>query len=62
MKPFWRMVSYLQRLVIILLLTMSPASIQATVAQDYPSRPITVIVPLVAGGGAESSREFWPKE
>ena len=54
MKPFWRMVSYLQRLVIILLLTMSPASIQATVAQDYPSRPITVIVPLVAGGGADS--------
>lgn len=54
MNPFWRMVSYLQRPVIILLVTMSQALVQATLAQDYPSRPITLIVPLTAGGGADT--------
>jgi tripartite-type tricarboxylate transporter receptor subunit TctC len=40
--------------VIVLLVAMSPASIQVTAAQDYPSRPITLIVPLVAGGGPDT--------
>jgi tripartite-type tricarboxylate transporter receptor subunit TctC len=53
MKPFWRTVSYLQRPVIILLLTMSPASIQSTLAQDYPSRPITLIVPHAPAAGVD---------
>jgi tripartite-type tricarboxylate transporter receptor subunit TctC len=53
MKPYWRMVSCLQKPVIILLLTMSPASIQATVAQDYPSRPITMIVPHAPAAGVD---------
>ena len=54
MNPLWRMVSYPQRPVIILLLAMSQAVVQPTLAQDYPSRPITLIVPLTAGGGADT--------
>jgi tripartite-type tricarboxylate transporter receptor subunit TctC len=54
MKPFWKLVSCLQWPVIVLLLTMMPASIPAAVAQDYPSRPITLIVPFVAGGGVDA--------
>ena len=54
MKPFWKMVSCLQRPVIVLLLTMPPASIPVALAQDYPSRPITLIVPFVAGGGVDT--------
>lgn len=33
---------------LILLLLLSPCT--ATMAQDYPSRPITMIVPFSAGG------------
>jgi tripartite-type tricarboxylate transporter receptor subunit TctC len=54
MKPFWRTVSYLQRSLIILLVTMLPGPIQVALAQDYPSRPITLIVPLVAGGSVDT--------
>ena len=54
MKPFWKMVSYLQRPAIVLLLTTPPASIPVTLAQDYPSRPITLIVPFAAGGGVDT--------
>jgi len=54
MNSFWKMVSRLQRPVIVLLLMMAPASIPFTRAQDYPSRPITLIVPLAAGGGADT--------
>src|SRR5215813_13920689 len=54
MKLFWRMVSYLQRPVIILLLTILPGSIEVALAQDYPSRPITLIVPLAAGGSVDT--------
>ena len=37
----------------LLALAMLPASIQVARAQDYPSRPITIIVPLVAGGSVD---------
>ena len=53
MRPFWRTVRYLQRLGIILLLTMSPASIPATLADDYPNRPITLIVPHAPAAGVD---------
>jgi len=93
MKPFWRMVSYLQRRVVIMLLAMLPASIQGSASpaaaqtfaapcpagywhytslclnnstgdvvlaaavpgQDYPTRPITLVVPFVAGGGVDTT-------
>jgi tripartite-type tricarboxylate transporter receptor subunit TctC len=35
------------------LLLLSPASIDGSAGQQYPSRPITVIVPLAAGGGTD---------
>jgi tripartite-type tricarboxylate transporter receptor subunit TctC len=54
MNPFWRMVLCLQRWVIVLLPAILPASIPIALAQDYPSRPITLIVPLTAGGGADT--------
>jgi len=54
MNPFCKMVSCLQKPIIVLLLTMTPASIPFTLAQDYPSRPITVIVPLVPGGSSDN--------
>jgi tripartite-type tricarboxylate transporter receptor subunit TctC len=54
MNPFRKMISCLQRSVVILLLTMPPASIPVALAQDYPSRPIALIVPLTAGGGADT--------
>ena len=53
-KPLWRVVSCLQWPVIALLLTMPQASIPVALAQDYPSRPIALIVPLTAGGGADT--------
>ena len=53
MKPRWRTVSWLHKPAIALALAMLPASIQAARAQDYPSRPITIIVPLVAGGSVD---------
>ena len=52
MKASWETVSWLQK--IALGLAMLSASIGAARAQDYPSRPITIIVPLVAGGGADT--------
>jgi tripartite-type tricarboxylate transporter receptor subunit TctC len=48
------MVLCLQRWVIVLLPAILPASIPIALAQDYPSRPITLIVPLTAGGGADT--------
>jgi tripartite-type tricarboxylate transporter receptor subunit TctC len=54
MKPLWKMVSCLQRPVIVLLLTIPPTSIPLALAQDYPSRPITLVVPFVAGGGPDT--------
>jgi len=36
------------------MLTMSPASVQVALAQDYPSRPITLIVPYAAGGSVDT--------
>jgi tripartite-type tricarboxylate transporter receptor subunit TctC len=53
-KVLPRIVSCLQKPVIVLLLTMAPASIPFTLAQDYPSRPITLIVPFAAGGGVDA--------
>ena len=46
-------VPWLRKAAIALALTMLPASSQVTRAQDYPSRPITIIVPLVAGGSVD---------
>ena len=39
MKPFWKMVSYLQWPVIILLLTMPPASIHGRAGAGLPEPP-----------------------
>jgi tripartite-type tricarboxylate transporter receptor subunit TctC len=54
MKSFWKMLSCLPMPAIALALAMLPAAGQVALAQDYPSRPITIIVPLVAGGGADT--------
>ena len=54
MNLLWRTVSYLRKPIVVLLLTMSQALVQAASAQDYPSRPITFIVPLAPGGGADT--------
>ncbi len=48
-----RPASRLQKAVIALALTMLPVSIENARAQDYPSRPITIIVPLVPGGSVD---------
>jgi tripartite-type tricarboxylate transporter receptor subunit TctC len=48
------MASCLPRLVVGLLLTMLPISIEIALAQNYPSRPITIIVPLVPGGSVDT--------
>src|SRR5262245_22620687 len=93
MKLFWKMVSCLQRPVLIFLMMGLPASLQVSVTpaaaqsspapcpagywhyaslclnnntgdvvlaaavpgQDYPTRPITLIVPFVAGGGVDTT-------
>ena len=47
------MVSYLQKPAIILLVTISPAAIQAAMAQDYPSRSITLVVPHAPAAGVD---------
>ena len=54
MKPFWKMVLSLQAPAIALALAMLWTSTEVTRAQDYPSRPITIIVPLVAGGSVDT--------
>jgi len=54
MKPSWKMVSCLQAPAFAVALAILPASIEVTRAQDYPSRPITIIVPLAAGGGVDA--------
>jgi tripartite-type tricarboxylate transporter receptor subunit TctC len=54
MKLSSRTVARLRKLAIALAVTLLPAAGQVAWAQDYPSRPITVIVPLVAGGGVDS--------
>jgi tripartite-type tricarboxylate transporter receptor subunit TctC len=51
MKIFWKMTRYM--LLLCPLLSMIPAWMPAASAQDYPSRPITLIVPLVAGGSVD---------
>jgi tripartite-type tricarboxylate transporter receptor subunit TctC len=55
MTPLSGMASCLQKPIIILLLLTSPASIQGAMGQHYPTRPITVIVPLTAGGGTDTT-------
>jgi hypothetical protein len=72
MTFFWKMVSCRQRLVIIFLIMVVPASLQVSVAPaaaqsspaPYPTRPITLIVPFVAGGGVDTTarilaERFW---
>jgi tripartite-type tricarboxylate transporter receptor subunit TctC len=54
MKPVWRIVSYLQRPTTVILLATLPASIQVSAAQDYPSRPITLIVPHAPGAAVDT--------
>ena len=54
MKLSSRIVACFRKPAIALALTLLPAAGQVTWAQDYPSRPITVIVPLVAGGGVDT--------
>jgi tripartite-type tricarboxylate transporter receptor subunit TctC len=54
MMAFRRTTSWLRKAVIALALATLPAPIGIAWAQDYPSRPITVIVPLLAGGGADT--------
>jgi tripartite-type tricarboxylate transporter receptor subunit TctC len=53
MTAFRGTVPWLQKWVVALALAMMPASIGVTRAQDYPNRPITIIVPLVAGGSVD---------
>jgi tripartite-type tricarboxylate transporter receptor subunit TctC len=53
MKPFWKMVSCLQRTVIALLLLLPPTMIPVALAQDYPSRPIRLIVPHAPAAGVD---------
>lgn len=38
---------------LVLLLSVTSISVPLALAQDYPGRPITMIVPLVAGGGPD---------
>jgi tripartite-type tricarboxylate transporter receptor subunit TctC len=54
MKPLLQMVSHRRRRILILLLSMMLAPAPLALAQDYPARPITIIVPLVAGGGPDT--------
>src|ERR1700742_2763216 len=53
MKPSRKMLSRLRMPGIALAVAMLSTSIGVTQAQDYPSRPITIIVPLVAGGSVD---------
>jgi tripartite-type tricarboxylate transporter receptor subunit TctC len=54
MKPFWKIVSCFKWSVIVLVLTMPPALVPVVLAQDYPSRPITLIIPFAAGGSVDT--------
>jgi tripartite-type tricarboxylate transporter receptor subunit TctC len=49
------MISWLPKQMIVLLLITSPVSLQVAMGQPYPTRPITVIVPLAAGGGTDTT-------
>src|SRR4051812_29224620 len=53
MTRFSRTISHLQCAALAVLLIVSPASVLVSTAQSYPNRPITMIVPLAAGGGAD---------
>jgi tripartite-type tricarboxylate transporter receptor subunit TctC len=55
-KPSMTLVLTITVLATALLGTAAPAG-----AQDYPSRPITLIVPYAAGGGTTSWRESRPR-
>lgn len=54
MKSFSRLTARGLWRVFVLLLAALPGSAQRALAEDYPSRPITLIVPLVAGGGPDT--------
>jgi tripartite-type tricarboxylate transporter receptor subunit TctC len=53
MQPVRRTLSHLPGLVLSLMLTMSPTSIEVASAEDYPSRPITLIVPHAPAAGVD---------
>src|SRR5215510_1813049 len=63
MNLFRKMISCLQRPVIIFLIMVVPASLQVSVAPaaaqsspaPYPTRPITLIVPFLARGGVDTT-------
>src|SRR4051812_3391259 len=55
MKLAWRTIFCpLNAPVTLLMLMGFVASTQDALAQDYPTRPITLIVPLAAGGGVDT--------
>jgi tripartite-type tricarboxylate transporter receptor subunit TctC len=57
----------MRRIILAMLAIAALAFGRAAIAQDYPSKPIRIIVPLAAGGGtdtlareiAEKLREKW---
>jgi len=54
MLAFRGMVWWLQTALIAAAVMMLPAPMEKARAEDYPSRPITIIVPLVAGGSVDT--------
>ncbi len=53
MKVLWNKVSHLRGPLLALLLSMLPPSTSIVLAQEYPTRPITMIIPIVAGSGVD---------